>query len=320
MFYVFNVQQWLGEVVDACRENHLDPEDSIFALVMFSSLDFDFVRFFRERKPQISQYSGDNVHLFTPMIYDEDVVPDGEWRSVREGFSNAGIPLSNRPSVILFHLCKRPEATGFDPHYVAAFELPPFSRFETKLRDFVDACIAHRKNDSRLTRELATLFATPNRIQHVLGDTPLSGWPISDVLHAPRVFISYTHADKDTVLDIYNSLKGDHVKLWLDQFEIVPGDRIRESVEQGLRKSDALLMVLSSHSKESNWVSFEGSLFHGQGANKPIIPVVIDDGGKNLANRLPFLQDRLYVDLTNPKRKREAIKELAEAIGKLKSG
>jgi hypothetical protein len=46
------------------------------------------------------------------MIYDEDVVPDGEWRSVREGFSNAGIPLSNRPSVILFYLCKRTEAAA----------------------------------------------------------------------------------------------------------------------------------------------------------------------------------------------------------------
>jgi hypothetical protein len=164
------------------------------------------------------------------------------------------------------------------------------------------------------------LFATPNRIQHVLGDTPLSGWPISEVLHAPRVIIVYTHADKDAVLDIYNSLKGDHVKLWLDQFELSAGDLIRESVEQGLRKSDALLMVLSRHSKESTWVSFGVSLFHGQGANKPIIPVVIDDDGKNLANRLPFLQGRPFVDLADPKRKREAIKELAEAIGKLRSG
>lgn len=30
---------------------------------MFSSLDFEFVTFFRDRKPQISQYSGENVHI-----------------------------------------------------------------------------------------------------------------------------------------------------------------------------------------------------------------------------------------------------------------
>jgi hypothetical protein len=104
MFYVFNVQQWLDEVVSACSENSLDSEDSVFVLLIFSSLNFDFVTFFRDRKPQISQYSGKNVHIFTPMIFDEDVVPDGEWRFIREGFSNTGIQLSNRPSAILFHL------------------------------------------------------------------------------------------------------------------------------------------------------------------------------------------------------------------------
>lgn len=202
MFYVFNVQQWLDEVVSACFENHLDPEDSVFVLMMFSSLDFEFVTFFRDRKPQISQYSGTNVHIFTPMIFNEDVVPDGEWRMIRDGFSNAGIPLSNRPSAILFHLRKRTAATGYDPHYFAAFELPAFRRFEEGLRDFVDACIAHRRDGGHLARELGTLLRAQNLVHKIERGTPLSGWPITDVLHAPKVFISYAHDDKHSVLDL----------------------------------------------------------------------------------------------------------------------
>ena len=51
------------------------------------------------------------------MIFDNDVVPDNEWQLLRHGFSEAGIPLSSRPSAILFRLRKRSEATGFDPYY-----------------------------------------------------------------------------------------------------------------------------------------------------------------------------------------------------------
>lgn len=317
MFYVFNVQQWLDEVVSTCNENSLDPEDSVFVLLIFSSLDFDFVTFFRDRKTQISQYSGKNVHIFTPMIFSEDIVADSEWRVIREGFSNAGIPLSNRPSAIIFRLRKRGEATGYDPHYFAAFEMPDFDRFERGLRDFVDACIAHRKDEIRLTRELSILFSTPNRVRHVLRETPLSEWPITDVLHAPKVFISYSHADKQSVLDLYHQLKDSRAKLWLDQFELTPGALFQQEIESALRTSDAILIVLSRNSNRSNWVSFEGSFFYGQSNKKRIIPVVLDDKGKLLANELPFLKGRLYVDLSNVEVRQESIARLSSVLSEL---
>ncbi|SFU39315.1 toll/interleukin-1 receptor domain-containing protein [Nitrosospira multiformis] len=317
MFYVFNVQQWLDEVVSACSENNLDPEESVFILLMFSSLDFDFVTFFRDRKPQISQYSGENVHIFTPMIFDEDIVPDGEWRLIRDNFNDAGILLSNRPSAILFHLQKRSHATGYDPHYFAAFELPTFERFERSLRDFVDACIAHRRNAGRLTRELGTLFKAQNRVRNVLPKTPLSESFITDVLHAPKVFISYSHADKQSVLDLYQQLKDAGVKLWLDQFELLPGALFQQEIERALHASDAVLVVLSRNSNESKWVSFEGSLFYGQGNKKPIIPIVLDEEGKILANELPFLNGRLYVDLSNAGATQEGVARISSALSEL---
>jgi hypothetical protein len=320
MFYVFNVQQWLDEVVSVCAENNLKPEDSVFALLLFSSLDFDFVAFFRDRKPQISRYSGTNVHIFTPMIFADDVVPDDEWRQIRDGFGRAGIPLTNRPSAILFQLEKRSDAPGYDPNYFAAFELPSFDKFERLLRDFVDTCIAHRKAPERLSRELGTLFRAQNLVRHVSQETPLSGWPISSVLHAPRVFISYSHADKPSVLNLYHQLKVAEVKLWLDQFELSPGVLFQQEIERALRSSDAVLMVLSRNSDKSKWISFEGSFFYSQGGQKLIIPVVLDEEGKTLAGELPFLQGRLYVDLSSAEAQEVGVTKLAETLSRMQRG
>jgi len=322
MFYVFNVQQWLEEVVSACSENSLDPEDSVFVLLIFSSLDFDFVTFFRDRRPQISQYSGENVHIFTPMIFDKNVVPDGEWRSIRDGFSRAGIRLSNRPSAVLFHLRKRSDATGYEPRYFAAFELPAFELFEGRLRDFVDACIAHRKDENRLTCELGILFSGPNLVRHVSGNTPLSDHLIENVLHAPKAFISYSHADKESVLDLYHQLKDSGANLWLDQFELSPGTLFQQEIERAMKASDAMLIILSRNSNISKWVSFEGSFFYslGQSDKKLIIPIAFDDEGRSLATALPFLQGRLYIDLSKAEARKENVAKISSALSKLQRG
>jgi hypothetical protein len=317
MFYVHNVEKWLDEVISACSENGLDPEDSVFVLLMFTSLDTDFVAFFRDRKPQISQYSGENVHIFTPMIFKKGVVSDGEWRAIRNGFDKAGITLSNRPSAILFRLRKRGDATGFEPHYFAAFELPKFDEFEHGLRDFVDNCIAHRNDEARLTRELGLLLNSPNRVGEVSPKTPLAHWPITDTLHAPKVFISYSHADRQSVLNLYHRLKKSRVKLWLDQFELAPGALFQPEIEHALRTSDAALVVLSRNTDKSKWVSFEGAFFYAQGGDKPIFPVVLDEEGKSLADELPFLKGRSYVDLSNAAAQRRSVAKLSSELSAL---
>jgi hypothetical protein len=217
-------------------------------------------------------------------------------------------------------LRKRESATGYDPHYFAAFELPTFDKFERGLRDFVDACIAHRTDDSRLTRELGVLLAAPNIVNQIPSETLLSRWPVADLLKAPRVFISYSHDDKQSVLDLYHRLKESSVELWLDQFELSPGVLFQETIEKALRTSDAVLMVLSKNSDRSTWISFEGSFFYGRSGNRPIIPVVLDDEGKSLVQKLPFLRGRLYVDLTNAEASQASFDRLRAALTELPRG
>ena len=71
------------------------------------------------------------------------------------------------------------------------------------LRDFVDACIAHRRDPDVLTRKLGLLLHSENLARSIRGEHPLSGWPIADVFHSPRAFISYAHEDKAAVMSLY---------------------------------------------------------------------------------------------------------------------
>lgn len=316
MISISNIRQWFKEVIEITKEKELDPSDSIFALLFFSSMDFDLVEFFRAHRIQISQYSGQSFHLITPIIFENAIVPDDELRILREEFRESGIPIGHRPSAVLFKLRKRPAATGYEPRFLAAYEFPNFGKIAESFTEFIDICIEHRSDQPRLIRELTIFFRQPNLIQHVAEKTPFSQSPIESVLQAPRVFISYTHRDSEAVEKIYSQLKSQHIILWLDKFEVFPGMQIRDTVEDALKQSDALVTVLSRNAKDSDWMAFEGSLFYGYG--KPIIPIVLDDEGRELAEKLPFLQGRHYVDLTDPPRKSNPLSGLFKVLGDLK--
>ena len=128
MFYVGNVHRWLDEVIEACNDNGFKPKESIFCLALFSSLDVELLSFFRDRRKQISSYSGMNVHIFTPIIYD-DVVPDDEWRMLRDQLIQEGIRLGPEPAVLFFRLenyhagHKGKSWNSYQPDFFAAHHL-----------------------------------------------------------------------------------------------------------------------------------------------------------------------------------------------------
>lgn len=317
MFYVLNVKQWLEEVLLASQEKNLDPQDSIFILLVFSSLDFSFTNFFRKRRRQISEYSGHNVHIITPMIFQDDTVRDDDWRRLTDGFSDSGIKISNRPSAIIFRLEKRVEKTGYEPRYIAAFELPEFSEFEPRIRDLVSICIARRQNETRLTHELTTLFESKNLVRETPERTPLSDAQIEEIFYAPRVFISYSSADIKTVLKLRQEFVRRNVLAWVDKFELTPAEYSKKEIDTALRHCDALVVVLSRNSKQSNWIAYEGAFFSGDGRDRPVFPIVLDEEGKAQANNLPFLRDRVFVDLSNPELSSNSLQMLLELLADL---
>ena len=94
---------------------------------------------------------------------------------------------------------------------------------------------------------------------------------------------------------------------------------LQQKIKDALRASDAMLAVLSRNSISSEWIRFEEAFFHGQNDTRPIIPVVLDDEGKSLANQLPSLSERVYVDLSNSEAWKENIAKLSSALMNLQS-
>lgn len=73
----------------------------------------------------------------------------------------------------------------------------------------------------------------------------------------PKVFLCHSSVDKPFVRRLADDLNSQSLSVWIDEKEILVGDPIREKIEQGLRASDYLAIVLSPDSVTSAWVQKE---------------------------------------------------------------
>ncbi len=73
-----------------------------------------------------------------------------------------------------------------------------------------------------------------------------------------KAFISHSSIDKPFVERLATDLRTrEGIDAWLDKWEIMPGDRIPEKLEEGLANAGILVLVLSPESVNSQWVSYE---------------------------------------------------------------
>ncbi|MDH3349254.1 MAG: toll/interleukin-1 receptor domain-containing protein [Desulfobulbaceae bacterium] len=97
----------------------------------------------------------------------------------------------------------------------------------------------------------------------------------------PKVFLSHAKEDKDRfVLEFGEKLRNQGVDVWLDKWEMLPGDSLIDKIfEEGLKNADAIIIVLSNHSVNKPWVKEElnAGMMKKISKGTKIIPVVIDD-------------------------------------------
>lgn len=97
---------------------------------------------------------------------------------------------------------------------------------------------------------------------------------------APKVFVSHASEDKDRfVLDFATQLRNSGIDVWLDKWEMLPGDSLVEKIfEEGLKEAKAVIIVLSQHSVNKPWVREElnASVVNKISRGTKIIPVVLD--------------------------------------------
>jgi formylglycine-generating enzyme required for sulfatase activity len=108
------------------------------------------------------------------------------------------------------------------------------------------------------------------------------------------VFLSYSHKDKSIVHALAESLKQDGLRVWLDKWEIRPGDLIPLKIQHGLEKSRILLMCMSPAYFDSEWGTMEHYtlLFRNPtNTQSRLIPLLIED-----CNRPDIIAQFAYID------------------------
>lgn len=94
------------------------------------------------------------------------------------------------------------------------------------------------------------------------------------------VFLSHNAHDKPRVRRLAERLKAAGVRVWLDEWNVAPGDLIALKVDEGLEQSRVLLLCISPAALASGWVALERSTaVHRDPANagRRFIPLLLGD-------------------------------------------
>ena len=70
-------------------------------------------------------------------------------------------------------------------------------------------------------------------------------------------FISYSSKNQDFAQRLHADLQNKGVRCWFAPEDMKIGDKIRDRIDQSIRIHDKLLLVLSEHSINSDWVEDE---------------------------------------------------------------
>ena len=113
------------------------------------------------------------------------------------------------------------------------------------------------------------------------------------------VFISYSHADKNVAEALAVHLVQAKQHVWIDTWELNAGDSLIAKIEGALSGADAILVLLSENSINSEWCKKElrtGLIRELEEQAVLVIPILIG------ACEIPlFLKEKLYIDFRKNK-------------------
>lgn len=90
-----------------------------------------------------------------------------------------------------------------------------------------------------------------------------------------RAFVSYSAKDKYFVDFLVELLEFHHVDVWVDRNKLRGGAEFSSDIDQALVSCDCLIVVISQHSANSQWMTREISTFRTANPDRPIIPLAL---------------------------------------------
>jgi len=98
---------------------------------------------------------------------------------------------------------------------------------------------------------------------------------------SPKVFLSHASEDKEPFVNEFAlKLRQNGVDVWLDKWEMLPGDSLVDKIfEEGLKEAEAVIIILSKNSVSKPWVKEElnTSIVSRLQKATRLIPIVIDE-------------------------------------------
>ena len=128
------------------------------------------------------------------------------------------------------------------------------------------------------------------------------------------VFISYSSPDAVVVEQLSRSLQDAGLRVWLDTWELVPGARWKDSIEEAIRSAAATLVCIGgSGVTQSQRVEYQSAVqLETLDESKPLIPVLLP--GAEPETVPSFLRARSWVDLRNGLDNRRELARLLAAV------
>jgi len=138
-----------------------------------------------------------------------------------------------------------------------------------------------------------------------------------DVIHHKYegIFLSHTSDDKTFVRRLKNDLERHGVtKVWLDEAEIQIGDSLIKKIDEGLKMTKYIGVVLSPRSIKSKWVEKELDIAMNReiGSGEVVVlPLVMEEC------ELPsFLEGKLYADFYSPEKYEDSLQKILRRLRK----
>jgi hypothetical protein len=119
---------------------------------------------------------------------------------------------------------------------------------------------------------------------------------VADGAPHPKVYLAHASEDKPIVRPIAEYLMQHGVEVWFDEWEIEPGDSLRQKMEEGLGAMTHFVVVLTAKSIAKPWVAKEidVGMVRQVGGESRFVPIMIDLDHKALS---PFFQAMLCLKI-----------------------
>ena len=131
-----------------------------------------------------------------------------------------------------------------------------------------------------------------------------------------KVFISHSSKDEALATKVVSYLEEEGLDVWYDKREILPGDNWADKIAQGLRESDAMVVLMTPSALDSDfaWRDIEYAL-----SQKPfkrrLIPVLVGDSEDFPRDRIPWIFDHLQtIQLGENGEDEEQLKQIARVL------